>query len=473
MSKQTPLQSQALTLYDLGFNVFPMPYHNRGCMDWSGLMYTRMHRSQIMESFAGRCNLAVMTGSTSFGLIVLQINSDEAFKSYLHNGYQHKISFWAIKHQVGGQIWFRTNVDIYNTRNDKEIMVRSQNRYTFAPPSIIDNSQIVWDMRIEKKLISLNQDAIHRLDIYDVIQIPERSQNIPQYEIELEQLALEENWTDLELKQALYKEREIHIDRYKNRIMFWESMSAYMAEYWSWEGKEGLSELATFCALIRHVSHIYPVRRQFRASQRELAKLAHLQPETVGKVLERFRDNEPPILNYVKDDRRSNAFVYEFNQALVEEGHSLLRGAETGHFHSISICYILARKSYQCIIESYSDVLETAAMGYSGFLVHALLSRQPGLKTSQIADTLGFSLDQTKRLCRKLKRYNIIIQNDSYAYRAGMLSESNIEHLIQDAGVVGKTKARQRKILQEQQQFAGKKIIAQRKICDRENWLVE
>src|SRR5690349_1022809 len=75
LPEQTPVQTQAYTLFDAGLSVFPLPRGSKSGYPWKRLQYTRLNRNDsvygLSPLFAGDCNIAVMCGATSGNLFVL------------------------------------------------------------------------------------------------------------------------------------------------------------------------------------------------------------------------------------------------------------------------------------------------------------------------------------------------------------------------------------------------------------------
>src|SRR6187549_2448856 len=83
----SPIQDTALYLYNLGLNVFPQPHGKKAGLPWRRLQYSRLHPTDplvgIQALTAGKCNLAVMCGSTSRNLFVIDCESILALNTHI------------------------------------------------------------------------------------------------------------------------------------------------------------------------------------------------------------------------------------------------------------------------------------------------------------------------------------------------------------------------------------------------------
>lgn len=151
----TALQQQALTLYNLGFNVFPQPLGQKSGLPWKRLQYTRLHPTNhsygLLTLFSQDCNLAIICGKTSENLFVIDCESSESLEQHITELRKRHLPIWATKTSRGGHIYLRSaqgevaNIEP-NILQDAEI--RGCNGYVLAPPSTHpDGTHYTWSIQ--------------------------------------------------------------------------------------------------------------------------------------------------------------------------------------------------------------------------------------------------------------------------------------------------------------------------------------
>ena len=137
--RQTALEA-AQELHALGLNVLPQPIGLKGGGRWKGLQFTRLRLEDLPAVFAGRCNVAVMTGRTSGGLFVLDCETPEVFEDVRGALAQKGIPLWAVTTARGGHIYLRSDegeVKSIPPGRLPDMEVRGQgDKYVLAPPSL-------------------------------------------------------------------------------------------------------------------------------------------------------------------------------------------------------------------------------------------------------------------------------------------------------------------------------------------------
>ncbi|NWF67575.1 MAG: bifunctional DNA primase/polymerase [Chloroflexi bacterium] len=105
----TSVQQLALFFYDLGLNVFPQPFGRKHGLPWQTLQYTRLHRSDpeagLTAVSSGLTNLALMCGSTSRNLFVIDCETTAALTTHLQALRQRHIPLWVVQTARGGHIY--------------------------------------------------------------------------------------------------------------------------------------------------------------------------------------------------------------------------------------------------------------------------------------------------------------------------------------------------------------------------------
>lgn len=135
---QTAIEA-AQELYALGLNVLPMPIGAKHGYAWKAVRHTRLLAADLPAVFAGRCNVAVMTGRTSGGLFVLDCESEPVFAAAIEAVRARSIPLWAVTTARGGHIYMRSGAGpVKNIPPGRlpELEVRGQGGYVLAPPSI-------------------------------------------------------------------------------------------------------------------------------------------------------------------------------------------------------------------------------------------------------------------------------------------------------------------------------------------------
>ena len=162
----SPLQQEAVDLYSLGFNVFPMPYGRKSGYSWKMMQYTRLNPEDLYRLFDEDSNLAIMTGRTSENLFVIDCETRTTFK--YHEGLLREagIPIWASEsggNRGGGHFFLRSkNGEVKGVRagERKDYEVRGNRCYVLAPPSLHpDRKSYRWYERETPAppIVTLNQ----------------------------------------------------------------------------------------------------------------------------------------------------------------------------------------------------------------------------------------------------------------------------------------------------------------------------
>jgi hypothetical protein len=149
-----PVQEAAHFLYDVGFNVFPLPYRKkRPGYKWRNgakLHQTRLHPDYLNRAFAGRCNIAVLMGKTSGNLFVLDCDTQAAFEYNIGEARKRNIPRWASETARGGHLYFRSKEGTVKNMSQRvlDTEVRGDGVYVLAPPSLHPDGVIYhWRIR--------------------------------------------------------------------------------------------------------------------------------------------------------------------------------------------------------------------------------------------------------------------------------------------------------------------------------------
>jgi len=140
-TRLTPLQSEAEYLYQCGLNVFPLPLGAKAGYPWRRLQYTRleMHSTLNSQLFDGSFNLAVMCGSTSRNLFIIDCETIEAFVYHIREVRRRGIPLWAVTTGRGGHIYLAMQEgEVGNVPPGvlKDAEVRGSNGYVLTAGSL-------------------------------------------------------------------------------------------------------------------------------------------------------------------------------------------------------------------------------------------------------------------------------------------------------------------------------------------------
>lgn len=137
----TPAQSEAEFLYQRGLNVFPLPLGAKAGYPWRRLQYTRVevHSTRDSQLFRGSFNLAVMCGSTSRNLFVIDCETIEAFVYHIGEVRRRGIPLWAVTTGRGGHIYLSMRegeIDNVHPGILKDAEIRGSNGYVLTAGSL-------------------------------------------------------------------------------------------------------------------------------------------------------------------------------------------------------------------------------------------------------------------------------------------------------------------------------------------------
>jgi|GEM_PF-4139692 len=281
----TQIQQAALQLHAVGLNVVPHPLTSHKAYPWQKLIYTRLPRAQVPEAFAGRCNLGIMAGGRiapyPFFLYTRNMN---LFKICVAKLQAAEITPWAFIFNNTGYLLLLSQYRRMATREAEinQVGVIGKERYVPCPPSMDRDLQRDWYCRSGDKppLIHFKDCQIAWLGLEPEKAVDKR----PRWEIlrgknrsssESEQEGQTEETQDKVDKQKPPAERKRH-----QPISHLQGMAAYLQAHHIWQGKDGLSDLAVMKALFERGAMEMHLKRQIRASVREVAELAHIDPQS-------------------------------------------------------------------------------------------------------------------------------------------------------------------------------------------------
>ena len=347
----SPIQQAALSLFDQGFNVMPIPrvgsehYGKKPPFGrFSSLFSARLLRSSLILLFDG-ANLAVICGRLSHNLFVLDCDSRYQFNRVRSELAKRRIPAWAVESERGGHYWLLCSQgEVKNCRPAIGLQVVGNRQYIVAPPSVHPTGQIYeW--------ISREGDLPPTVSLEDIDFLPQVKLQSPRlgtlphiaHRILVEgEISDYPSHSEAELAAARslamrgFQEDEIvaifeefqppHFRSKRNPVDWFHrhmlptalkgTTHAYPLDRltrWAsdraWPGRTGETDRRVFLALCERSR--MDGRAIFRASQREVAELANVERKTVRRALHRLIE-EYRYLSPEGSDPVSGAFLYSF-----------------------------------------------------------------------------------------------------------------------------------------------------------------
>lgn len=347
----TRIQQAAIQLYDLGFNVMPIP---RVGMEHGGkkppygkfsvLFSSRLGRSSLATLFE-RSNLAVICGRLSKNLFILDCDKQQTFKWIGQELANHKIDPWVTESARGGHYWLLSSEgEVINTAPLVGLDILGNHKYVVAPPSVHPTGVIYeWVKQHGSLPPAISLERLSFLE--GVTLVKEKKGHLPP----VAHRVLEEGNTEgylsnseAELASALslakvgYIKDEIisifekcnppHFTSKKNPTGWLQRYLLPKAfEYansapnptkrisWAksrpWPGRTGETDKRVFLALCYRAQ--LDGQRKFRASVREVSELANIDKKTANRSLKRLM---PDLISWVGKDSKSGANLYCFEK---------------------------------------------------------------------------------------------------------------------------------------------------------------
>lgn len=335
----TPTQDNAAQLYEMGLNVFPLPFAQKGGWPWKQFQYIRLHPAQLLLAFEGRCNLAVMAGRTSNNLFIIDCERRDSFDFHGEQLAVAGIPLWSVKSggdKGGGHYYlFCKEGEVANILPGELTFaeVRGTRCYFLTPPSVHPDTGVIyqWHKR--------DGDAPPTISIHDIDWLPlklltksKRALQQPTALSELSQATLQfissgapEGQRNNTLFAAACDMAGNHYDYYttsqiltpiarscglpaseihdtlrsafsqprtptrrdsKAATLQWQVVIDFINQH-TWKGRAGQSDRATLTACWERARLGSNEQGVFRASTRELAELAKLTKNTVSTSLKR------------------------------------------------------------------------------------------------------------------------------------------------------------------------------------------
>lgn len=507
----TDLQREAYALYDMGLNVLPQPITRKGGLPWKRLQYSRLNRDDtnygLRNLFAGDSNLAVMCGATSGNLFIIDCESIPGFFYHIQQMVNRDIPIWAVKTARGGHIYLRAeNGEVHSIEPGilPDAEIKGRNGYVLAPPSIHPDGSIYhwtiqqgdsipviktadvdwlktgrgqiiplkfdtpssrktgnWSMQMVSPASNLGKETRDYLENGKHLTEGNRNNRLFKAACDMSGNKYSQNETQNVLTPIagmsglpIAEIRATIISAYsRNRTPSRPSQKVQLHFTWryallwgikhQWESRTAGSDRALFLALVERARVSSNENDVFRASIRELSELASLGTTTIQRGLERLQDMM--IIFNSGYDSMSKASLWRFSDKIL----SIAKQVEL-NMNTVSIPPHWLRYSESVF---NSDIVERGALGHSVLFVHEFMRtlHQP-MMPSEIAESLGVSLNQVNYALRKLKKHELVHRLGKGWYLV-KITLPELEAVFEN--VAGKGDARVAKHRREREIFAG------------------
>lgn len=349
MSKKKIIQS-AKMLYDLGFNVFPIPFtiNEKGGKKvpygrFSGLFTSRISRSYITRLFKGS-NIAVICGKLSMNLFILDCDSEERFESVGKELKSRGIETWIVNSARGGHYWFLSREgEVKNAKPFEDLDVIGNRQYVAVPPSIHPTGVLYewkWCESPLPAMITLDMlNFIPGLELVNnpLNNLPEKAHRVlikndisgyisnSEAEFAAVMSLAKAGFDDEEILDMFMKYKPPHFAGQRDPVAWAEKYMLDKAIAWTesdqisdeiydwitsrpWPGRTGETDKWVMLALYyRRKLDKKPI---FRASVRELSELVGVEKDTINKSLHRLE--AAGYIRRVFKNEYHEAYMYKF-----------------------------------------------------------------------------------------------------------------------------------------------------------------
>ena len=251
----------------------------------------------------------------------------------------------------------------------------------------------------------------------------------------------------------------------KKPLLHWQYAEAFGKRH-TWTGRTAGTDRAVYVAFVARCRLGGNENGTFRASEREICQLAHINSRnTVRAAIERFKKADPPIICYAGKDGTSNQYrkranLWRFSDYVIGHGRRLTKTDPL----LLNPCVLLRNGS----VSASSDFLERGAVGVIGYAIYkALLSFDQPATLQQIAERANVTAKQVRyhligdgKYGGKLSQAGLIIRHGKRHYSAIAATDEDLEiYVSAPAGVVGKSAKRSERFQRERALFAGGQIL--------------
>jgi rubrerythrin len=475
------VQETAMNLYDLGMNVFPVPYGQKSGYPWRMMQYARLNPEDIYSLFRDQCNLAVMAGRTSGNLFVIDCETRTTFEYHETLLKDANIPIWAVRSggsRGGGHLYLKCRdgeVKGVKAGDRKDYEVRGNRCYVLAPPSLHPTSRRLyqWHERETPEPPTVSLDQVNWLALTLTKDTP-KNPKTPQPYAELSSSTRDFIFTgaeDGERNNRLFSaacdmagndfdhntaiqlllpsaqrsglsKRETHdtinsaysqartpaksTARKKKTPRPHEKALAWIQEQ-KWQGKRGQTDRAVLLACCERACTANE-KGVFRASSREIAELARVTRTTASIALKRLR--EAKVLVFAGCCQLTGANLYRFGTKPQKEGAENCRNRDTVPIPvGVDSVTILSK----------TDAVEQQALGKTAHTLYMVLMglKQP-YPVKRLAESAKLSARQVYRALERLKKYGLVNKVGG-GYVAIALNRQQLdEQVAKPAGTLGR-----------------------------------
>ncbi len=513
-TQTTPIQHQALELYNLGLNVFPQLYGKKAGLPWRQLQYTRLHPDHptlgVKALFQGKCNIAVMCGRTSGNLFVIDCETPDALNYHMNELHKRSIPLWVVETARGGHIYLQcTDGEIANIESGilPDAEIRGCRAYVLTAGSIHPTGVIYsWMKRDGSTLPSVSAKTIDWLTDKDgkpirlkltsrkgakftsysplsratqdylangdllaqgsrnnrlfsaACDMAGNDYDINDVERQLVPIAkhsgLPENEIFATIRSAFSRQRKParphQIPTKKEQPLLWKHALTF-AETHQWQGRTGTSDKLLFLALIERAKAASNENGVFRASTRELSAISRTSINTTQKALKRLQTAK--YVFYAGQDTVSQASLWKFSELVIREGQSITE----------SLTVLPPWTSCSDSIFNSTDAAERGALGYTGLSVYkALLSAAQPMMPSALAAFMAVPVHRVNYALKKLSGYGLV-RRESAGWRALAADDKQLdERVALPSGKLGRGAARRRRYAAQRALYMGRLILRAR-----------
>lgn len=483
----SPTQEHAMYLYQLGFNVFPTPYLQKGGWPWKRLQFTRLSVEDLYPLFSGRVNTAVMMGRTSGNLFVIDCETKKIFAEMERQLQNVHIPIWAVRsggRKEGGHFYLRCKEgEVANIRAGERdgYEIRGNRVYVLSPLSVHPDGGIYnWYKREghEPPVVSLEQLVWLSLSLAtdknagrepepfaelakstrDFIAIGaaegERNDRLFSAACDLHgnchthftamqllmPIARKTGLSDREAKDTInsaYSKRRLPAKVRANPQTTVKPHQKALAwiQTQPWKGKAGQTDRAVLIACCQRATSANP-SGIFRVSTREVAELAQVTHKTALTSLKRLIQKGFLISAGQAPD--SGAGLYRLGSKTQQVDEKFLRIYTTN-------CYPVGTVGID-VNSQKNDAFEEGALGKTARLVYeAMVGLVEPARGKALAGLTGLSQDQVYRALRKLVGYGLTsrVQGTGGGYVLVPVSDEYLAEVIASrAGTLGKGEKR-------------------------------
>jgi hypothetical protein len=385
---ENPVQETARWFYNRGFNPIPQPYGEKLGYPWKQSQYVRLHSDHpqygLFALFAGRCNIAVMTGRTSGNLFIFDCESPDVFDFHLQQFVARSVYPWLVKTSRGGHLWVRcAEGEVTSLKPGRlyQAEIRGNGGYVLVPPSVNAETGVIYEW-LDKAGETPPVVSIHLIDwLIDQHGQPielkaaekrprqVKSQRSPLLSSTRDYLTNGHNLPEGERhdrlitaacdyaangfdKATAYRDLEPiarasglpspHDANEISRAIEWAygaprtsyrqgpaipqwQYAQCFADSHNWYSLPA-SRKTMFYALIDRAQMGSNSNSTFRASVREGAKTARCSTNTARAALDDLKNSSPPLICYAGKDETSSANLWRFSEYVVKSGRYLMKG---------------------------------------------------------------------------------------------------------------------------------------------------